>query len=130
MNKTIFVTAALLGMTAVILGAFAAHGLKQLVSPELVQTFETGVRYQMYHAFFLLIVGTLSNVSEKSKRLIFYLTISGILLFSGSIYGLSTNELSSFFDFKTIAIVTPLGGMLLIAAWIVLLINFLRYRNG
>ncbi|HNU59183.1 MAG TPA: DUF423 domain-containing protein [Aquaticitalea sp.] len=128
MNKTILLTASILGMTAVMLGAFAAHGLKQLVSAEMVQTFETGVRYQMYHAFLLLIVGNLIHLSVRTKRIVLYLTVLGVLLFSGSIYGLATNELTRF-DFKAIGFVTPIGGALLIAAWAVLLVGFLKLKN-
>ncbi|MEZ4801193.1 MAG: DUF423 domain-containing protein [Gelidibacter sp.] len=128
MNKTILVTASFLGITGIILGAFAAHGLKQLISPESIQTFETGVKYQMYHAILLLIVGTSQMVQERFKRIIYWLTLVGILFFSGSIYGLATNAISSF-DFKTIGIMTPIGGLLLIAAWGALLINFLRLQT-
>ncbi|HLT34529.1 MAG TPA: DUF423 domain-containing protein [Aquaticitalea sp.] len=128
MNKPILVIATLMGIIAIILGAFAAHGLKQLISPEAILTFETGVKYQMYHALFLLMVGTSQMVQEKSKRLILWLTLLGILFFSGSIYGLATNELSMF-DFKTIAFITPIGGFLLILAWTFLLINFLKLKK-
>ena len=129
MNKTILVTATLMGIIAIILGAFAAHGLKQQISFESLQTFETGVKYQMYHSLFLLILGLTTMVMEKYKRIIFWLVLIGVIFFSGSIYGLATNELSAF-DFKTIALITPIGGLLLILAWIVLLISFLKLKNG
>ncbi|WP_040247119.1 DUF423 domain-containing protein [Psychroserpens mesophilus] len=125
MNRTIFITAAILGVLAIILGAFAAHGLKSLVSIESINTFETGVRYQMYHAFFLFIIANLNNLSERVKRLIYYFVIIGLIFFSGSIYGLSTNALTSF-DFKSIGFITPIGGLFLIIAWVILLINFLK----
>ncbi|MEZ4793441.1 MAG: DUF423 domain-containing protein [Gelidibacter sp.] len=128
MNKAILVTASILGITGIILGAFAAHGLKQLISDESIQVFETGVKYQMYHALLLLVVGTSAMVQEKFKRIVFWLVIFGILFFSGSIYGLATNVLSSF-DFKTIGFVTPIGGLLLIVAWAALLINFLKMKT-
>ncbi len=128
MNKTILITATLLGIIGIVLGAFAAHGLKQLIAEESIQTFETGVKYQMYHAIFLLFVGTSNVVQPKFKRIIFYLTLIGIIFFSGSIYGLSTNTLSSF-DFKTIGFITPVGGLLLIGAWTILLINFIRLKK-
>ena len=67
MNKAILVTASILGITGIILGAFAAHGLKNLISADSIQTFETGVKYQMYHALFLLFVGTTSMVELKFK---------------------------------------------------------------
>jgi len=128
MNKTILVTASILGILGIVLGAFAAHGLKQLISAESIQTFETGVKYQMYHAIFLLVIGTSNMVQMKFKRVIFYLTLIGILFFAGSIYGLATNNISSF-DFRKIGFITPFGGLLLIIAWVVLLINFLKMKT-
>jgi uncharacterized membrane protein YgdD (TMEM256/DUF423 family) len=119
MNKTIFITGIGFGALAVILGAFGAHGLENLVDANAIQTFETGVRYQMYHAFLLLILANTNIVSEKEKRIIFYLIILGIILFSFSIFLLATNDLTSF-DFKKIGLLTPLGGALLILGWIVL----------
>ncbi|MEO6347891.1 MAG: DUF423 domain-containing protein [Aquaticitalea sp.] len=128
MNKTILVTATILGITGIILGAFAAHGLKELIPVESIQTFETGAKYQMYHAFFLLVVGTSNLVQLKMKKIIFYLTLVGILFFSGSIYGLATNSITGF-DFKTFGFITPIGGLLLISAWTVLLISFLKLKS-
>jgi len=125
MNKKLLITGSILGLISIIFGAFGAHGLKVLVSPENILTFEIGVRYQMYHALFLLLVGSTSLVTPKNKNLIFYFTVIGIVFFSGSIYGLATNSLTSF-DFTSIAFITPIGGLLLILAWLVLLINFLK----
>jgi len=125
MNKSILITGAILGILSVILGAFAAHGLKDLISVESQQTFETGVRYQMYHAILLLFVASTIFISPKSKKIIFYLIVLGLLLFSGSIYGLATNALTSF-NFKTIGFITPIGGLLLILAWVVMLIDFVK----
>lgn len=116
MNKTIFTTACVLGLLAVLLGAFGAHGLQKLVDIKAVTSFETGVRYQMYHAFLLFVLGLIPNVSLRAKRIIFYLVLSGLVLFSFSIYLLAINSLFDF-DFKAIAFITPVGGALLIAAW-------------
>lgn len=127
MNKTILILASILGFTAIVLGAFGAHGLKDLISEESIQTFETGVRYQMYHALLLLFVGTTTFVTEKIKKLIFYFVLIGWFLFSGSIYGLATNLLTNF-DFKTIAFVTPIGGLCLIVSWFFLFMNFVRMK--
>ncbi|HKK12197.1 MAG TPA: DUF423 domain-containing protein [Flavobacteriaceae bacterium] len=127
MNKIILVTASILGMLAIVLGAFAAHGLKELISAESLKTFETGVRYQMYHAIVLLFIGITSLFSTKTKRLLYYTILIGVIFFSGSIYGLATNELSGF-DFKSIAFVTPIGGLLLIASWAIMLLKFLRVK--
>ncbi|MCL4119456.1 UNVERIFIED_CONTAM: hypothetical protein GTU68_044612 [Idotea baltica] len=119
MNKTIFLTGILFGVLAIIFGAFGAHGLENKITPEAIQTFDTGVKYQMYHALFLLILGSLKQLPEKNKKWIFYLVVFGILLFSFSIYLLATNILTTF-DFKTIGFVTPIGGLLLIVAWCLL----------
>lgn len=127
MNKTLLITGCILGILGIILGAFAAHGLEKLVDAAAIKTFETGVRYQIYHAFLLLILGSSSFVNLKIKKTIFYLVLFGLVFFSGSIYGLATNELLSF-DFKTIALVTPIGGLLLIAAWVVMLVGIIRSK--
>ena len=127
MNKTILVTAAFLGIIGISLGAFAAHGLRDIISDEAIKSFETGVRYQMYHAFLLLILGSTSVLNAKTKRILYWLILVGIIFFSGSIYGLSTNQLSSF-DFKVIALITPVGGLILILSWVIMLINFLKMK--
>lgn len=125
MNRKILVIAALMGGLSVILGAFGAHALKEMISLEAQATFETGVRYQMYHALLLLFVGQIDNLNSKTKKVVLWMVAVGVLCFSGSIYGLSTNELTGF-DFKKIALITPLGGVLLITAWAILLITFLK----
>lgn len=127
MNKKILITASILGLTSVILGAFGAHGLKALIPTEALQTFETGVRYQMYHAILLLFVGSSSLVTQTTKQRVFYFVLIGVLFFSGSIYGLATNTLTAF-DFKTIALITPIGGLLLISSWGFLIKDFLKRK--
>jgi uncharacterized membrane protein YgdD (TMEM256/DUF423 family) len=125
MNKKILLTGALFGIFGIILGAFAAHGLEKLVNEEAVASFETGVRYQMYHAFLLLVLGSTSFLSNSYKSVVYYLTVIGILFFSGSIYGLATNSLSSF-DFTSIALITPFGGLLFILAWVLMFIGIIK----
>lgn len=127
MDKKIISTGAILGMIAIILGAFGAHALKKVLSVEQLITFETGVRYQMYHALFLLFIGMIGILSQKAKKTIYYLVLTGVIFFSGSIYLLATNSLTSF-DFKVIGFVTPIGGLLLILAWGVLLYNSLKKK--
>ncbi|MCC1483777.1 DUF423 domain-containing protein [Winogradskyella immobilis] len=127
MNKKILILGAALGILAIVLGAFGAHGLEKLIDLEAQQTFETGVRYQMYHALFLLLIGSISIVTPKAKKVIFYLVFLGVIFFSGSIYGLATNSLTGF-DFKQIAMITPIGGLLLILAWIVLIVNIVKTK--
>jgi len=127
MDKKIISTGAIFGMLAIILGAFGAHALKKFLSIEELATFETGIKYQMYHALFLLFVG-LSMLSQKVKKTIYYLVVFGVLFFSGSIYLLATNSLTTF-NFKIIGFVTPIGGLLLIIAWGVLFMNYLNKKS-
>ena len=119
MNRTIFLTGIAFGGLAVILGAFGAHGLQKLVDADAIQTFETGVRYQMYHALFLMVLSSVKQLPEYQKKLVYYFIISGIFLFSFSLYALATNSLTAF-DFKAIGFVTPLGGLFLICGWCLL----------
>jgi len=128
MDKKIISTGAIFGMLAIILGAFGAHALKKVLSIEQLSTFETGVKYQMYHAMFLLFIG-LAEISEKAKKTIYFLVVIGVIFFSGSIYLLATNGHFIPFDFKTIGIITPVGGLLLISAWGVLLVNILKKNS-
>lgn len=127
MDKKIFSTAAFFGMTAIILGAFGAHALKKVLTLDQLATFETGVKYQMYHALFLLFLGLNNHLTSKTKKTILIFTILGIIFFSGSIYLLATNALTSF-DFKVIGFITPIGGLLLIVAWSILMIQFLKKK--
>ncbi|WP_282162139.1 DUF423 domain-containing protein [Ulvibacterium marinum] len=119
MNRTIFLTGAILGLLAVLLGAFGAHGLGKLVDVSAIKTFETGVKYQMYHALFLLILANVYKIPEQKKKWVFYIVLIGVILFSFSIYALATNSLTSI-DFKSIAFLTPIGGTLLVLGWILL----------
>jgi uncharacterized membrane protein YgdD (TMEM256/DUF423 family) len=116
MDKKILLAAAFLGITAIVLGAFGAHALKKVLSVEQLQSFEVGVRYQMYHALFLLFIGVFAFLNEKERLLIFWLTILGVLFFSGSIYLLATNGITNL-KTKFLGPVTPIGGLLLISAW-------------
>ena len=129
MDRKIIATAAILGMTSVVLGAFGAHALKDLLGADKIATFETGVRYQMYHALLLLFVGGSNILSAKAKKSIYYLVVIGVILFSGSIYLLATDSLNSI-NFKAIGFITPIGGLLLIIGWIVLIVDILRKREN
>ncbi len=127
-DKKLIITAIFFGLVSVLIGAFGAHGLKPLINLEQLATLETGVKYQMYHALFMLLVAGISPLNVKTKKAIWYLVMIGVILFSGSIYGLATNELTSF-DFKSIALLTPVGGTLLIVSWIVLFVNVLKIKT-
>jgi len=125
-NRKFLVTGAIFGLIAVILGAFAAHGLKETLSEASLNSFETGVRFQMYHAFLMLILGII--ITEKDSKLLFYLFLFGTILFSGSIYLLSTSAVTGV-DFSAIALVTPIGGGLLIVGWLLLVLKFIKLKN-
>ena len=128
MDKRILLVAAILGVTAIILGAFGAHALKKVLSVEQLATFEVGVRYQMYHALFLLFVGTFAFLGEKERSIIFYLTIVGVLFFSGSIYLLTTHGITNL-KTKFLGPITPIGGLLLISAWSYLFYSILSKKQ-
>lgn len=125
MTQKLKIFGAFFGMTAVIIGAFGAHALEEQLDLEQLRSFETGVKYQMYHALLMIILGF--NLKNKSKylNLIFYMLTIGIVLFSGSIYGLATNAMTAF-DFTKIALITPIGGSLLILSWILILVSFFK----
>ncbi|MCM4163820.1 MULTISPECIES: DUF423 domain-containing protein [unclassified Arenibacter] len=125
MNKTIFGTGIFFGITAILLGAFGAHGLEKMIDAKAIVTFETGVKYQMYHALFLMILGGCNLLGNANKKIVYYFIVAGVVCFSFSIYLLATNELSGF-DFKKLALLTPLGGILLVIGWILLGIKVLR----
>lgn len=128
MNKQIISAAAFFGMTAVILGAFGAHWLKTYLDLNALATFETGVRYQIYHAFLLFIIAFLPDLKAHVQRALLLLISAGIVLFSGSIYLLATNAMSGF-DFKVIGFLTPIGGFLLISAWFWIFVNFIGKKS-
>ena len=127
MNNKLITTAAFFGMTAIILGAFGAHALKKVLTIDQLATFETGVKYQMYHGLFLLFIGLNTQLGDKVKKTIFNLTILGVIFFSGSIYLLATDNLNTF-NFKVIGFITPIGGLLLIGSWGIVMWNFFKKK--
>jgi uncharacterized membrane protein YgdD (TMEM256/DUF423 family) len=130
MHKGYLIIAAILGALAVTLGAFGAHKLKELVPLESVSTFQTGVTYQFYHTFALLAVGILfahlplsSNLLEWSGRCFFI----GVLLFSGSLYLFTILKMTDTVGIpKSIGVITPIGGLFLIAGWVCLILALLK----
>ena len=120
MNKILSI-AAFLGAITIVLGAFGAHALQETLSDTQLKSFETGVRYQMYHIIALLIVNMYGQFSIKTKQLISYLFFAGIACFSGSIYAITFGVSA-----KSIWFVTPLGGLLFILGWVIMGISFLR----
>jgi len=128
MRKKILITGAILGALAVILGAFGTHGLKKVLTADQLTSFETGVRYQMYHALLLLFVGISVFIPAKMQRLIYVFVLWGIILFSGSIYMLATKDVTNI-DISTVGFITPIGGTLLIIGWILLILNFFKLKT-
>jgi uncharacterized membrane protein YgdD (TMEM256/DUF423 family) len=121
MHKGFLQTAAILGLLAVTLGAFGAHVLKTIVPPETITTFETGVRYQFYHALALLAAGMLfERFPLRSIRYAGICFITGIVLFSGSLYALTLLQATSTVGLRGIGAVTPFGGLFFIAGWLCL----------
>lgn len=117
-------------MFSVALGAFAAHSLKTILDLKSLNNFETGVKYQFYHAFALLIIGMLQKLYEfpsNKFKTAGFLFLLGIVFFSGSLYLLSLN---SILHIPTIILgpITPLGGLLLISGWIVALLGVLESK--
>lgn len=122
-NKNLSITA-ILGMLAVVFGAFGAHVLKDKLDPSAFDNFETAIRYQMYHVIVLLIVNCYAKFSVKTKNQISYLLFAGIVCFSGSLYAISVLNVNP----KSIWFITPLGGLLFILAWVKLSISFFRAK--
>lgn len=116
MEKKILLAACILGFLAIIFGAFGAHALKKTLTPDQLNSFETGVKYQMYHALFLLFIGMTQIITLKEKAVLFYLVLIGILFFSGSIYILTTSSITGIKS-KIFGPITPVGGLFLLVSW-------------
>lgn len=125
-QKTTLVTGAIAGALAVAIGAFGAHGLKEILQAnQRMETFELAVRYQFYHAFAMLAAGFFMNYLETNKlRWAATCFVIGIILFSGSLYVLSLSGLT------VLGAVTPLGGVCFIAGWIFLAVAFSRAKEN
>lgn len=119
MNQLILVIGALYGLLAVVLGAFGAHALKKIWPDEVLKNFETGVRYQMYHGLLLVILGSTLLFESPLQQVMGICIILGTFLFSGSIYLLCWGS-SSGKKPRLLGPVTPLGGLLLVFGWALL----------
>lgn len=116
---------ALYGLLAVIFGAFGAHALKKSFSAEQLKSYETGVKYQMYHAILLLVLSFNLNLETALERTMVYCFIIGTFLFSFSIYALTLSA-SKGRRLKFLGPVTPIGGLLLAIGWGMLLYSFVK----
>ncbi|WP_340202441.1 DUF423 domain-containing protein [Ascidiimonas sp. W6] len=123
-QQLVLIIGGLFGALAIVLGAFGAHALKKRFTPDLMQSFETGVKYQMYHALVLLILGFNLNLDTSLERTIAWFLIIGTVLFSFSIYGLCISA-SLGKKIKLLGPITPLGGLCLLIGWILVVARFL-----
>ena len=120
MNKNLIIIS-IIGALTIVLGAFGAHTLQETLSSNELKSFETAVRYQMYHVILLLIINMYPKFKNKTKNNISYLFYLGMLFFSGSIYAITLGVSA-----KSIWFITPLGGLFLILGWVYLVILFIR----
>lgn len=122
-NNAAIITGLLFGVLAIVLGAFGAHALKKVISEQKLISFETGVRYQFYNAFFLMIlgIGFANNLNSNLLLWSYYLVTIGSILFSLSIYLLALADYLKK-NFKFLGPITPIGGLLMIFGWVCLLI--------
>jgi uncharacterized membrane protein YgdD (TMEM256/DUF423 family) len=127
MKKSFILWGGVLGLLAVILGAFGAHGLESQISPQQLDSFETGVRYQFYHALALLWVGmAYQMLPRKGFITAGWLFLAGVVLFSGSIYLLACRDLLGISSWTWLGPITPIGGTFFIIGWILLIIAAIR----
>lgn len=127
MKSITLIIGAVYGLVSVILGAFGAHALKKVLSIDKLASFETGVKYQMYSALFLLIVGYILKFESPSEKWISILMIAGTFIFSVSIYLLAFSEVTAI-PSKVIGPVTPLGGLMMIISWAMLIFYFAKNK--
>lgn len=122
-NITALIAGSIYGALAIILGAFGAHALKKHMTAERLESFEVGVKYQMYHAIFLVVLGLMP--AQLNIRGAVNIIIIGVFLFSFSIYGLT---LSATFKkkIKILGPITPIGGLCMVIGWVMLLIQFIK----
>jgi len=120
MKKNLIITC-LLGAVTIILGAFGAHALQEILDSSELKSFETGVRYQMYHVLVLLFINTQSKFSDKIKNNLSLLFFTGILLFSGSIYAITFGLNANYVWF-----VTPIGGLFFILGWLKMAFSYFK----
>ena len=127
MHKKFIAIGSAMAAIAVALGAFGAHGLKKIVSADTVQTFQTGVHYQMVHALGLLLTGLLyEKCFPKFARIAGILFLIGILLFSGSLYVITTGKAVGNAAFDKAGIITPVGGLAFIGGWLFLFLAAIK----
>ena len=128
MNKQIIITASVLGALAVIAGAFGAHALRLLLAPKQLEVWQTAVQYQFYHVFALLFLSTFTRFKNKLIVVTYYLFTVGIIFFSGSLYLISCRELLHMPGLVALGPITPIGGLLFIIGWVMLVLAAIRNK--
>ena len=128
MNKQIIVTASILGMLAVITGAFGAHGLKAMLNAQQLEVWHTAVQYQFYHVFALLFLSTFARSKNSLVTAGYYLFTFGIVFFSGSLYLLACRDLLGWGWLNIMGPITPIGGLLFILGWLMLVLTAIRSK--
>ncbi|MES2590014.1 MAG: DUF423 domain-containing protein [Bacteroidota bacterium] len=128
LQKTILLTGMITICIGIILGAFGAHGLKEKISLEKLNSFETGVKYQMYHGLAFLVLAFLVPNFDFSVKYAFYFMLLGVILFSGSIYFLAIQEMIGLSISKILGPITPFGGLFLIISWLILIVNIFKQK--
>ena len=130
-KKKALLAGTILGILAIVLGAFAAHRLKVLFSVEALESFKTGVSYQQFIALFLLVIPVVEHQIKRSLGIVYRLSLLGVILFSGSIYCLNMNSQLWHFNFPFfLPLLTPIGGLLMIAAFVTLLIQIIKSNSN
>lgn len=129
MNRLFIASGSALAALAVVLGAFGAHALKARLAAEQLQVFETGVKYQMYHALALILLGIIfEKFHTPSTTYAGYFFMAGIVFFSGSLYLLASKDILGIASFKFLGPITPIGGLCFIIGWVLLLISVLKNK--
>lgn len=128
-QKKFILTGLILIITGIILGAFGAHGLKGKVSVEKLVAYETGVRYQLFNGVGMLALAGASALFRFSIKPSYWFILVGVVLFSGSIYGMTFQELMQTPISKILGPITPLGGLMMIIGWLLILIQAMRQKS-
>jgi uncharacterized membrane protein YgdD (TMEM256/DUF423 family) len=126
MNKRIIITASIFGALAVILGAFGAHSLKKILSPEQMDIWHTAVQYHFYHTFALLFLSTFARFKNKIINFSAYCFSIGIFLFSGSLYLMALKNILVVGSANVLGPITPIGGLFFILGWLSLFLAAVR----
>ncbi|CAN5823580.1 DUF423 domain-containing protein [soil metagenome] len=127
MHKGFLRAGVLIAMVSVAMGAFGAHTLKGMIGDHAIATFETGVRYQFYHAFALIITGILyKDFKFKTTAWAGMFFIVGIIFFCGSLYFLTALQAMVSPNYKWVGAITPFGGLSFLGGWLLLFISFFK----